>query len=202
MWKSTTYAKNIFSERFPPGLGRFWGKKWKVCPQLMSQKQRILSSTERVNHLRRLQHRLTTYRLRHHPPSHSLRQLHPPPPLPSLPPSATRKIPTSISSEEEITEGTTEVEVATEDSAVKAGQIRVDSPTRRQPEAAHKSRSLHPLSPDCVVGTAFSATKVANASLIVPVSNHSPLHNSRETAKGADDCEFGDPLFIIHNLEE
>ena len=115
----------------------------------------------------------------------------------------TKTIRTSILSEEEMAEATTEAAAAIEANAARVGQIKIVSKTHRQQEVALKSQNLRLLpSQDCVVGTGCSAIRVASASPTVHASSLSLPLSSRETAKGADDSEFGDPHFYIHKLKK
>ena len=117
----------------------------------------------------------------------------------SLPPSVMRKTLTSTLSEAETTEVRTEV-VAEED-LVKATAVLhlTASQTHRQQAAAKaKAKIRHPTRRELAAGTVSLVRKASNASQTAPSTSPSSPPRSRETVKGADVSERGDPLLLIN----
>ena len=192
----------MYSDQSLHESAKFLARKWKTCQQKTWQKQLIASSTETVVPSKN-QPLLSTSSLQQHPlTQHQLpRRLQPHQQL-LLPPTATTTTATSITSGEEASEDLTEAAATTEDSAVAADRTSIVLQTPRQPEAHPHHPPPHPRHPflqEHADGIDSSVTKVVSASQTAHASNHSLPLKSRETVKGAGECERGDPLFIINN---
>ena len=105
--------------------------------------------------------------------------------------------PTSTQSETGISEETTGVAAIIAVNAAKADRMETASQTRLQQEVASMKTNLQ-ISKDCVAGTSASEKKASSAQQIAQNLKASPQLSSRETVKGADECECGDPLLNIH----
>ena len=66
-------------------------------------------------------------------------------------------------------------------------------------KATAKAQSSLPIPPEPVIGTGDLGRKVLNAQPTAPNTTHSSRLKSRETGKGADVSERGDPL-LLNNI--
>ena len=136
-----------------------------------------------------------------------------PPPHPQLPPrlqllqhplqqpSVTKRKQTSISStemEEGISielEATTEVNEAAADQPSTGNKV-ILQPEMLQTTAPHR-HPPPPSRPTPVAGIVASETRLESVTQNVLFTKPSTQHRSREMAKGAVECERGDPLLLI-----
>ena len=103
----------------------------------------------------------------------------------------------------------TEEGAVAEGNAVKAVHLSTASPTALQPTATTvattaatattANQRFHRARAD---GTSCLEIKAGSVLQTAQNSNHSVHLNSRETAKGADEREFGDPLLNIHQQQK
>ena len=116
-------------------------------------------------------------------------------------PLATKRKLTSISSTEMGGETSIELEATTEAKEAAADQRSTGNRVTHQPETPQTTiPHRHPPLPsrlEPVVGTVASETRLENATRNVPFTKPSMQHRSREMAKGAVECERGDPLLLI-----
>ena len=94
-----------------------------------------------------------------------------------------------------------EAVAAIEANEAKAGQVSTASQAPLQRVTTATTTATNPNQPflrGLADGTEDLEKKASNVALIAPVLKPSRHLNRRETAKGADEREFGDPLLNFH----